>query len=129
MTLMFPSIRCPTERTYKPGQYPIRTFVAQNGATTRIARGDRVNGATLTLEYAYISNADKAAVMQFWNDCLGGFRAVSLPAAAFEGDPGFKATVPAYLNWYMQEPETSTPQGYPPGFSRLSVSFVGELPA
>jgi hypothetical protein len=129
MTISFPSIRCPTERSYKPGRFPIRSFVAQNGAVTKVARGDRITDAVLTLSYPYINNTEKALVVQLWLDALGDFLDVDLPSNAFDGDPELALKVPSYLVWYLEEPDIRTPQGYRPGLSSLTLTFNGVLEA
>lgn len=129
MPLPFPVIKCPSERDYRPGTFPVREFVARNGAVTKIALGDRISDASLTLTYPYIPNVQKALVIELWKDSVGGFRDVALPANAFEGDPELEATIPTYLSWFMGEPQTRTPRGYLPGFSLLTLAFNGRLMA
>jgi hypothetical protein len=127
MALSFPSIRCPSSRFYSPGVYPVRDFVAQNGAVVKVARGDRISSASLRLEYPYIANSEKDLVIALWNSSLGGFKSVNLPSNAFDGDAALGSTVPAYLEWSMKEPRIETPLGHPPGLSRMTLEFVGEL--
>ena len=127
MTLPFPTIRCPARRTFKPGSYPLRQFVAQNGATTTVIRGDRISGSPLSVEYPLIPDAEVVPVLALWQTSFGGFRDVTLPSNAFEGvDPELVATIPSYLQWFMDEPEVRAVQ---PGLSSLTLSFTARLPA
>ncbi len=128
MALTFPTIKCPSSRTLTPGAYPVRQFVAINGATTTIIRGDRASGARLSLEFRAMPDNQAALVWALWNDSLGGFRDVSLPANAFEGiDASLIAQIPPYLSWYLDgEPSVESVQ---PGFSRMRVEFIGRLVA
>ena len=127
MTLPFPAIRCPARRTFKPGTYPVRQFVSQNGATTTVIRGDRISGSTISIEYPLIRDAEVVSVLTLWQTSFGGFRDVALPADAFEGaDPDLVATIPSYLRWFMDEPEVRSVQ---PGLSSLTLNFTGRLAA
>jgi len=128
MPLAFPVIKCPSSRTLTPGAYPVRQFVAINGATTTIIRGDRASGARLSIEYRLLADTDAALVWALWNDSLGGFRDVDLPANAYEGiDPALIAQIPSYLSWYLDgEPSVESVQ---PGLSRMRLELIGRLEA
>jgi WD40 repeat protein len=125
MAIDFPCIRDPIRRILTPGAYPVRQFVAMNGATTVIARGKYAADARLTLEYSYIEDTDVALIWQVWYDTLGGGLEVSLPYNAYAGiDSSLVAQVPAYLRWYMEEPQIGSVQ---PGLSAATLVFVGRL--
>lgn len=130
MTLPFPSIRCPGgQRTLSPGVYPVRRFVAINGATTTVLRGDRASDARLVIPYPLIRDTEAALVMALWHASLGGFRDVALPANAYAGvDPALVAQVPAYLKWYIAEEPVAESAGIP-GWSRMQLNLVGQLDA
>lgn len=128
MPIPFPSIKCPGRRSFTPGDFPIREFVAQNGAVTKIARGDRLSDAKLDIEIPYMPDAEVASILNLWMNSIGSFRTVSLPANAFEGmSPAVVATIPSYLDWYMNEP--SIRDSGRPNYSAVTLSFRGLLPA
>ena len=127
MPLTFPTIKCPGRRSYTPGSFPVRDFVAQSGATTKVIRGDRMTDATFGIEYPYIPDTEVALVLAFWETTLGGFRDVTLPIEQLDGmDEDIINTIPTYLAWYMTKPEVRSLQ---PGLSSLSIGFKGQLPA
>ena len=127
MTIPFPTIRCPARRTFKPGNFPVRQFVAQNGATTTVIRGDRISGSTLSMEYPFIPDTEVVTILALWQASFGGFLDVALPDNAFDGvDATFVNRIPSYLRWFMEEPEVRSVQ---PGLSSLTLSFTARLVA
>ena len=53
----FPEL-APTGRSYEPGNYPVKTFKAQNGAEHRILYGSERSEVKLSLSYANIGDAN-----------------------------------------------------------------------
>jgi hypothetical protein len=125
MAIPFPVIRTAIRRTITPGGYPVRQFVAMNGATTTIARGSKPFDARLVLEFPYINDTDVALIWQTWYATLGGGLDVELPANAFSGvDSALVAQIPPELTWYMEEPQIRSVR---PLLSDARISFVGRL--
>ena len=52
----FPALT-PTARSFESGDFPIKTFKAQNGAETRILYGSNRTNMKLQLTYANITDA------------------------------------------------------------------------
>ena len=53
----FPDL-IPTSRSFEAGDYPVKTFKAQNGAEHRILYGSNRTNMKLSLTFANITDAD-----------------------------------------------------------------------
>ena len=67
-TLFRPTNLVPSTRSYSPGDYPQLEFEAQNGVKTVIRYGKYRTGATLTLGFNNISDADAATILLHYEE-------------------------------------------------------------
>lgn len=68
----FPNI-APTSRSFEMGDWPIKTFRAQNGAEIRILYGNRRTNMTMSLEWRNIDSATAALIMNHYIGQRGTF--------------------------------------------------------
>lgn len=131
-TVSFPSI-APTARTYAPGKYPQKDFVALNGAITRMVYGTRRSGAELSLDFDNITDANAALILQNYELVTAANNWIVFSST--NGSIGTGASLAAYiqesggsgLRWRYAEPPQIT--SVVPGRSSVRCRFVGELDA
>lgn len=90
--MAFPSIE-PTSRVFDPGDYPIKTYKAQNGAETRILYGSERTNVKLQLSYANIGDASAELFVQHFDETKGTFSTFKLPSQALSGWGGDTSTL------------------------------------
>lgn len=128
----FPAV-APTGRSYNPGKYPQREFVALNGAVTRMIYGNKRSNAELSLEFNNITDSNAALILQNYETVTRTNDWVSFTAA--NGALGAGSSLVNYLQesgasglrWrYADPPEVTS---VIPGRSSVRCRFVGELDA
>jgi hypothetical protein len=128
MTLDFPQI-VPSGRSVEFGNYPVKTFTAQNGSELRILYGNQRTGKTLTLSYNGITDAVAEQFYDHYDQQKGTFETFSLglegEAKAKEGWEGNEDVLGSLGNWRYAGPPVIT--NVYPGVSNVSVSLVGVL--
>lgn len=132
MALPFPYVK-PTSRTYIPGRYPQKEFVALNGAVTRLIYGNRRSGAELRLEFANITDAKAAEILENYEQVTSVNTDVTITAS--NAAIGASSDLVAYLRetggsalkWRYAEPPSVT--SVLPGISTVSVVLTGTLDA
>lgn len=80
----FPEL-APTGRSYEPGNYPVKTFKAQNGAEHRILYGSERSEVKLSLSYANIGDANAELFLDHYDEMQGTFKRFRLPKKALAG--------------------------------------------
>ncbi|HAX26773.1 MAG TPA: hypothetical protein DCX94_02475 [Alteromonas macleodii] len=68
----------PSARTFESGDYPVKTYKAQNGAEHRILYGDKRTNMKLSLTYANILDVDAELFLDHYDAVQGTFQTFSL---------------------------------------------------
>lgn len=119
---------CPTSISYSAPRFPVRTFNAISGATSRFLFSDSASNATLNAEFS-LNNADAAAWLAAYNTSLGSFRAVTIPADFWSSAPEIEAQIPSYLVWYFTNGSPPQLDRLTPNRVRLRIQLIGVLEA
>ena len=127
--MSYPEALVPSARQYDPGDWPVKTFKAQNGAEVRILYGSKRTGMKLQLKYDNIRDQDAELFLQHFNDRKGTFLSfhfsVAQPAAkkGWAGDPSVLGAAAAGNAWrYAEAPAITNVR---PGRSSVTVNLVG----
>ena len=64
----------PSARTFESGDYPVKTYKAQNGAEHRILYGSNRTNMKLSLTYANIQDADAELFLDHYDTVQGTFQ-------------------------------------------------------
>lgn len=127
MTAQFPGIK-PAERSFRLGQYPVKTYRALSGATVKRAFGNRAYGYELQLSFNNISDAVTAQLIDHYDATKGGFERFTLPAELFVGMSATlanKIQSPTQIKWeYVNSPEVKSVIN---GRSTVTINLAGEL--
>ena len=123
----FPEI-VPTSRTFEPGDYPVKTFKAQNGAETRILYGDKRTNMKLSLTYANISDANADSFLTHYDEVKGTSRTFSVKpitkAGWSQGTDSLDAVPHGNKYRYEGPPQLTQVR---PGVSTVTVGLIGVL--
>ena len=128
--MTYPDIK-PTGRTFDPGNWPVRTYNAQNGAEVRLIYGSKRYNLKLQLSYANITDADAESFLQHYENVLGTYKTFQVNAtsrvdvlAGWQGNNN-ALTPPAGVDWrYAQPPQVVSVR---PGVSTVTVSLIGVI--
>ena len=127
MTAQFPGIK-PAERSFRLGQYPVKSYRALSGATVKRAFGNRAYGYELQLSFNNISDAVTSQLIDHYNATSGGFERFTLPAELFVGMSSTlagKIQSPTQIKWeYTNPPEVRSVIS---GRSTVTINLAGEL--
>ena len=85
----FPGL-VPTSRSFDPGDFPIKTYNAQNGAEVRIKYGNRRINRKLQLTYANVTDTEIVKFIDHYADAGGTLNTFEVPLATFDGWEGGK---------------------------------------
>jgi hypothetical protein len=80
----FPNLK-PSQRSFNPGEYPIKRFRSQSGFENRILYGSNRTAAQLQLTFENITNANANLFVQHYDETKGAFSPFDLPGNAFAG--------------------------------------------
>lgn len=126
--MAFPSSLKPTSRQYSPGDYPVKTYNANNGSEVRILYGSRPVNMTLDLTYTNITDSQANEFLTHYYEVQGTYQTFSIPSTS-ETFSGWTAGADS-LNlvgtgaaWRYSEPPQQ--QSVRPGVSTVSVRLVG----
>ena len=125
----FPDL-VPTARTFESGDYPVKTFKAQNGAETRILYGSNRTNMKLSLTYANIFDADAEQFLDHYHEVQGTFQTFSVGGTdttrgGWEGNKdalGAQSQGSRYR--YESPPQVVQVR---PGVSSVTVNLIGVL--
>ena len=127
----FPETLIPSSRQFDPGDWPVKTFKAQNGAEVRILYGSKRTGMTLQLTYDNIRDQDAEQFLDHFNDRKGTFLpfhfSVALPAVrkGWAGSQDALGAGGAGNAWrYAEAPSVVNVR---PGRSSVTVNLVGVI--
>jgi len=123
----FPALK-PTARSFKPGDYPSKTYRALSGAIVKRSFGNRATGYELQLEFANISDSVLNQILDHYLGQKGTLTSFTLPTSVVTGYStavGNAIRVPDGIEWfYASAPEV---QSVIKGISTVRVTFNGEL--
>ena len=128
--MAFPTL-IPNSRRFDPGNWPVKTFNAQNGTEIRLLYGSQRFNLQIDLNNSNISDADAEAFLAHYLAQNGTFRAFNFSAveatAIFGGWKGTPVALlaPAGVEWrYGGPPKISS---VAPGVSTVSVVLKGVI--
>lgn len=70
--MAFPDLK-PTSRSVTLGDWPVKSYRAQNGKELRLLYGDKRTGAELELSYENISDGDAASFLTHYDEVKGTY--------------------------------------------------------
>jgi hypothetical protein len=129
----FPNL-VPTSRTFESGNYPVKTFKAQNGAEHRILYGSNRTNMKLSLSYANITDAEAELFLDHFDNAQGTFLTFGLQSfntgngatrGGWKGN-GDALGATAQGNRYRYEGPPQVTQ-VRPGISTVTVNLIGVL--
>ena len=125
--MAFPALT-PTSRSFESGDFPIKTFKAQNGAETRILYGSNRTNMKLQLSYANITDAEAEQFLDHYEEVRGTFDTFNLGQAARGGWKGNSDALGAQAtgNEYRYENPPQLVQ-VRPGVSTVTVNLIGVI--
>jgi len=83
----FPGL-VPTSRSFDPGDFPIKTYNAQNGAEVRIKYGNRRINRKLQLTYANVVDTEVVKFIDHYADAGGTLNTFEVPLSTYDGWEG-----------------------------------------
>lgn len=128
--MAFPTELEPTSRSYSPGDYPVKTYNANNGAEVRILYGSSPYNMTLDLSYSNVTDTEADQFLTHYYEVQGTFQTFEIPSTAstFAGWTGGADSLNRASSgavWrYSEPPRQETVR---PGVSNVSVRLVGVL--
>jgi hypothetical protein len=124
--MSFPSDLVPTSRAFNPGNWPVKTFNAMDGAEVRILYGSKRTKMELKLGYENISDENAERFLAHYDECTGTFVTFTLPArpGTRGGWTGSDSAMDAVGNkWRYAEPPSVTSVRV--GRSSVTINLVG----
>jgi hypothetical protein len=126
MADQFPNLK-PSDRQFKLGAYPTKTYRSLSGATVKRSFGNRPTGYELQLSYTNISDATTVQLLDHYTSTSGGFERFTLPAALFAGmssELASRVQSPTGIKWeYAGAPEVESVHN---GISAVTINLIGE---
>ena len=127
--MAFPTL-VPTSRSFEAGDYPVKTFKAQNGKEHRILYGSNRTNMRLSLSYANITDANAELFLDHYHEVQGTFGTFAIGGldASRGGWKGNKDAIGAatHGNSYRYESPPQLAQ-VRPGISTVTVNLIGVL--
>ena len=127
MSTTFPDL-VPSSRSWDPGQFPVKTYTAQDGGEARILYGDKAFGAKMQLVYQNISNDDADDFAQHYRNQKGTYKTFALTgtgALSNWNQSTNNGINPPDNKWrYAQAPQL---QSTYPGYTTVTISLVSAL--
>ena len=128
--MAYPDIR-PTSRNFDPGDWPVRTYNAQNGSEVRILYGSQRYNLKLQLSYQNITDANAEMFLEHYKETFGTYKTFDVTAAnrteTLAGWSGNNNALspPLGVDWrYEKAPQVVSVR---PGISTVNVSLVGVI--
>ncbi len=125
----FPTL-VPTSRSFEAGDFPIKTYKAQNGAEHRILYGSNRTGMRLSLSYANISDSNAELFLDHYDAMKGTFTTFVIGGTTGSRG-GWQGNLDAlgaqtHGNNYRYEGPPQLTQ-VRPGISTVTVNLIGVL--
>lgn len=125
MTVAFPTLR-PTNRSVSQGTYPVKIFKSITGHATARRYGTLPQGATLTLEYANISDSNVTLIMAAYDQAYGTFDNLLLPTQLWDDiEEPLRSRLKSTYVWRFVDAPVIT-QSPIPGFKSVSIQLEGQ---
>ena len=125
--MAFPTF-VPTSRSFESGDYPVKTFKAQNGAEHRILYGSNRTNMRLSLSYANITDAKAEQFLDHFDEVQGTFQTFHISEELRGGWEGSKDALGAGTHGnryrYEQAPQMTQVR---PGVSTVTVNLIGVI--
>tara|TARA_Y100000004_G_scaffold3451_1_gene4069 strand:- start:3 stop:383 length:381 start_codon:yes stop_codon:yes gene_type:complete len=126
--MAFPNL-VPTSRSFESGDYPVKTFKAQNGAEVRILYGSNRTNMKLSLTYSNITDDNAALFLNHFDlETSGTFSTFDIADNTRGGWTALEkhlGAVDAGNRWrYEQAPQQVQVR---PGISTVTVNLIGVL--
>tara|TARA_R100000951_G_scaffold61843_2_gene51936 strand:+ start:692 stop:1081 length:390 start_codon:yes stop_codon:yes gene_type:complete len=124
--MAFPEL-VPTSRSFESGDYPIKTYKAQNGAETRILYGSNRTNMKLSLSYTNITDANAELFLDHYDEMKGTFTTFGISRDfTKKGWEGNRDAIGAEIsgNSYRYEGPPQMTQ-VRPGISTVTVNLIG----
>ena len=122
-TPSFPSI-VPTGRQFDAGQFPVKTYAAQNGAEIRLLYGNKRVGMTMQLTYTNIPDSQAKLFIEHYHAMKGSYTLFSIGTASRDGwseDDKYLGASGWGSSWRYENPPQLT--SVYPGVSSVSVNL------
>ena len=126
--MAFPAL-VPTSRSFDSGDYPIKTFKAQNGKEHRILYGSNRTNMKLSLTYANITDANAELFLDHYDEMQGTFQTFTVGREAGKGGwEGNQDAIGAVThgNAYRYENAPQLVQ-VRPGISTVTVNLIAVI--
>jgi hypothetical protein len=128
--MAFPTL-VPSNRAFDAGNWPIKTFKAQNGAEVRILYGNRRTNMTLSLQYQNISDANTELFLDHFNEMFGTYSTFVLGdsiSGVRTGWAGNRDALGAGAQGnYWRYAEPPSVDSVKPGISNVSIKLIGVI--
>jgi hypothetical protein len=126
--MAFPNL-VPTSRSFDAGDFPIKTFKAQNGTEVRILYGSNRTNMKMVLTYSNITDANAALFLNHYNsETSGTFNTFDIASNTRSGwtalDSYLGATGSGNKWRYENAPQQVQVR---PGISTVTVNLIGVL--
>lgn len=128
--MAFPT-RIPSSRQFDPGNWPVKSYNAQNGTEIRLLYGSQRFNLQINLSYTNVPDADAEAFLTHYLGQNGTFRAFNFTTeeatAIFGGWQGTPVALlaPAGVEWRYNGPPKI--DSVVPGVSTVSVVLKGVI--
>ena len=116
----------PTGRTYKPGDFPVKTYNSISGREVRIRYGDKRFDASLSLQYQNISDTSANEFLAHYDRQYGTYKSFTVPTEVTTGWSGsnYIPDTQAMKFRYKRAPSIVSVR---PGVSNVSIELVGVI--
>lgn len=123
--MIYPQL-VPTQRSFDPGDFPVKAFRAQNGAEVRYLYGNKRVGMAMSLTYANIPDADAEAFIAHFHAMQGTYQQFQLNEPALtSGWAGSASWLgPEHYGSRWRYKEAPRVQAVYPGISTVQVELV-----
>ncbi len=124
----FPDL-IPTARSFESGDFPVRTFKAQNGKEHRILYGSNRTNMKLSLTFANITDANAELILDHYESVQGTFGTLTVsPSSGKGGWQGNEDAIgaAAHGNVYRYENAPQMTQ-VRPGISTVTVNLIAVI--
>jgi hypothetical protein len=125
----YPSIT-PTSRSFNAGNWPIKTFNAQDGAEVRILYGSLRYNHSMSLTYENIPDALAEQFMEHYFEQLGTYKTFAVAMDATKISAGWKGSSDFFNAGYRTQYRYAQPpvmRSVYPGVSTVQVELLATL--
>ena len=124
----FPAL-IPTARSFESGDFPVRTFKAQNGKEHRILYGSNRTNMKLSLTFANITDANAELILDHYESVQGTFGTLTVDLnsgkAGWQGNEDALGAAMTGNSYRYEGPPQVTQVRF--GFSTVTVNLIGVL--